>query len=49
MDEINSYGPILCGMDKNSTVFTNYEGGVMKEVTIVPKINHYVEVVGFGE
>ena len=30
MTEITSYGPIVCGIDKTSTVFINYEGGILK-------------------
>jgi C1A family cysteine protease len=47
-EEILNYGPIICGMDKSSTVFQNYEGGIIKQVSINPQINHYVEVVGHG-
>jgi hypothetical protein len=48
MNEISSYGPIVCGLDKTATEFMNYEGGIIKETTISPKINHYVEIVGSG-
>lgn len=48
MNQLNTYGPIVCSIDKNSTAFENYEGGIIKETTLSPKVNHYVEIVGSG-
>jgi cathepsin X len=32
-----------------SGTFGQYTGGIFSEVTIYPTLNHYVEVVGYGE
>lgn len=45
--EIDSYGPIVCGIELTKT-FRNYEGGVFSETTVSPKIDHYVEVLGYS-
>ena len=40
-------GPIVCGMH-SSKAFQEYKGGIFSEITISPKIDHYVEIVGYG-
>lgn len=40
-------GPIVCGMH-SSKAFQDYHGGIFSEVTIAPKIDHYVEIVSWG-
>jgi len=46
-DEISKWGPIICGIQVTSSFF-EYTGGIFKETTILPKINHYVEVIGYS-
>lgn len=36
----------MCGIQV-TTSFFNYNGGIFSELYILPKINHYVELVGF--
>lgn len=30
LNEVSSYGPIVCGLDKTASEFVNYEGGIIK-------------------
>ena len=34
-------GPIVCGMH-SSKAFEDYKGGIFSEISISPKIDHYV-------
>ena len=40
-------GPIVCGIHV-SKAFLDYKGGILSEISIAPKIEHYVELVGWG-
>ena len=40
-------GPIVCGIHA-SEEFKKYKGGIFSEISINPKVDHYVEVVGYG-
>jgi hypothetical protein len=40
-------GPIVCGMHV-SEEFKRYKGGIFRETSLLPKIDHYVEIVGQG-
>jgi cathepsin X len=46
--EVATYGPIVCGVHA-SEEFLKYRGGIFSEISIKPEINHYVEVIGWGE
>lgn len=41
-------GPIVCGIERTKT-FEQYQGGIFGEISVAPKVNHYVEVVGWGK
>ena len=47
-NEIFSWGPIVCGIHA-SKAFHEYKGGILSEISIAPKIDHYVEILGWGE
>ena len=36
-----SEGPIVCGMH-SSKLFQDYKGGIFSEISVVPKLDHYV-------
>lgn len=41
-------GPIVCGMDA-TVAFYEYQGGIFEQNTYSNPINHYVELIGWGE
>lgn len=46
-NELNN-GPIVCGVHL-SQQFAKYTGGIFEEISVIPKVDTYVEVVGHGE
>lgn len=45
-EEIEGFGPIVCGIHV-TTSFFNYNGGVFSEISVLSKVNHYVELIGW--
>jgi len=48
MKEIYARGPIACGIDATAK-FEAYTGGIFKEFSLLPAINHIISIVGWGE
>ena len=46
MQEISSYGPVVCGI--NSEVLSTYTGGILTPDQQSARINHYVLLYGWG-
>jgi cathepsin X len=46
--DLNTYGPISCGMDVTDA-FEAYTGGIYSEKKAFPLINHEISVVGWGK
>jgi len=47
-ESILEYGPIVCGMDATPS-FKQYTSGIFQQFLFSPMINHYVEVIGWGQ
>jgi hypothetical protein len=45
--QLQNHHALICGIELTKA-FRQYKGGVFAETTIAPKVNHYVEIVGFG-
>jgi hypothetical protein len=45
--QLQNHQALVCGIEL-SQAFRAYTGGVFEETTVSPKINHYVEIVGYG-
>ena len=45
---IYEYGPIVCGIDATPQ-FKQYTGGIFQQFLFTVTINHYVEIIGWGE
>ena len=45
--QLQNHHALICGIQLTKS-FKNYKGGIFAETTIAPKVNHYVEVIGFG-
>lgn len=45
--QLQNHQALICGIELSQS-FKNYKGGVFTEATVAPKVNHYVEILGFG-
>ena len=45
--ELMNHKVLACGIELTQS-FRGYQGGVFSQITIAPKVNHYVELVGTG-
>lgn len=45
--QLANHQAIICGV-QSTKAFREYKSGVFSETTIAPKINHYVEIIGYG-
>jgi hypothetical protein len=45
--QLQNHQVLICGIELTHA-FRDYTGGIFSETTVSPKINHYVEVVGYG-